>query len=164
MSVEASWQICHVTKSCCSSHIFISIFPNATCRSRQWCRISTIELHNYLVTMKRFHWRRYIGFLPSPPYVCSCMPDQLLKRRNAAYSVRYITQREVSAKLWNVRTYSWSVYTGGNIQIARRLVALSVLSSSLGKEFRNAKANRRGGTSSRCLSCRFIIAALSDQL
>ena len=51
----------------------------------------------------------------------------------------------------------------GYIQTAWRLVAFSALSSSLCKAFCNARANRRGGTSSRCLPCRFITAALSDQ-
>ena len=34
----------HVTKSCCSPHIFVASFPNVTCRSRQWCHITMIEL------------------------------------------------------------------------------------------------------------------------
>jgi len=54
-------------------------------------------------------------------------------------------------------------YNSGNIQTAWRLVAFSALSSSLCEAFRNAKANRRGGTSSWCLPCRFITAAPSDQ-
>jgi len=56
----------------------------------------------------------------------------------------------------------YKYYTGGDIQIAWRLVAFSALSSSLCKEFHNAKANRRG-TSGQCLPCRFVAAALSDQ-
>jgi len=67
MSAEASWQSFHVTKSCCSPHIFIAIFHNVACRSSRWCRISTIELFNYVVTMERFHWGRDIGCLPSGP-------------------------------------------------------------------------------------------------
>ena len=43
----------HVTKTCCSPHIFITSFPNASCRSRQWCHITGIELSKYVVTMKR---------------------------------------------------------------------------------------------------------------
>jgi len=34
-----------------------------------------IELHNYVVTMKCFHWGRDIGCLPSPPY-CVCQPNE----------------------------------------------------------------------------------------
>ena len=77
--------------------------------------------------------------------------------------IQHIIQHEVSARLWNARTYVYKYYTSGNIQIAWRLVAFSALSSSLCKAFRNAKANRRGGTSSRCLPCRYITATLSDQ-
>jgi len=40
---------------------------------------------------------------------------------------------------------------------------ISALNSSLCEEFRNVKANRRRGTNSRCVPCRFITAALSDQ-
>jgi len=58
---------------------------------------------------------------------------------------------------------AYKYYTGGDIQIAWRLVAFSAFSSSLCKEFFNAKANRQGGASSRCPPCRFVTAALSDQ-
>ena len=34
----------HVTKSCCTPHISVASFPNATCRSREWCHITMIEL------------------------------------------------------------------------------------------------------------------------
>jgi len=105
MSAETSWQIFHVTKSCCSPHIFITSVPNATCRSRQWCHITRIELPNYVVTMQRFHWGRDIDCLLSPPYHSSCMSDQLLMWHNAAYSVHY-AQRQASASLWNARAYS----------------------------------------------------------
>jgi len=77
--------------------------------------------------------------------------------------IQHITQREVSARLWNARTYVYKYYTSGNIQTAWRLVAFSAISSSLRKAFRNTKANRRRGTSSRYLPCRFITASLSDQ-
>jgi len=77
--------------------------------------------------------------------------------------IQHITQREVSARLWNARTYVYKYYASGSTQTAWRLVAISALNSSLCKAFRNAKANRRGGTSSRCLPCRFITAALSIQ-
>jgi len=60
MSAEASRQICHVTKSCCSPHIFIAIFHNAACRWSQLCRISTTVLSNYVVTMERFHCGRIL--------------------------------------------------------------------------------------------------------
>ena len=75
------------------------------CWSCQWCHISTTELPNYAVTMKCFHWGGDIGCLPSLPYHCSCMSDQLLLWHNAAYSV-YYTQREISARLWNARAYT----------------------------------------------------------
>jgi len=90
------------------------------------------------------------------------MSDQLMIWHNATY-IQHITQREVSARLWNARTSGNIHYTSGNIQTAWGLVAFSELSSSLCKSFRNAKANRRGVTSSRYLPCRFITAALSDQ-
>jgi len=80
--------------------------------------------------------------------------------------IQHHTQREVTARLWNARKWSWSLYkyyAGGDVQIAWRLVAFSALSSSLCKEFHNAKANRRRGTSSRCLLCYVVTAALSDQ-
>jgi len=53
-----SWKSCH----------------SAACRSRQWCHISTIELPNFVVTMKRFHWGRYIGCVTLLPYhqCCHC--------------------------------------------------------------------------------------------
>jgi len=89
------------------------------------------------------------------------MSDQRLV--GTTLHIQHITQREVSARLWNARTYVYKYYTRVNIQTAWRLVAFSALSSSLCKAFRNANANRRGGTSSRCLPCRFITAALSDQ-
>jgi len=88
------------------------------------------------------------------------MSDQLLIRHNATYSAYYSSS---SARLWNARTYVYKYYTSGNIQTSWRLSAFSALSSSLCKAFRNAKDNRRGGTSSRWLPCRFITAALSDQ-
>jgi len=59
--------------------------------------------------MKRFHWGRDIGCLPSPLYHCSCMSDQLPMWHNAAYSV-YYAQRQVSASLWNARAFSRSSY------------------------------------------------------
>ena len=59
--------------------------------------------------MKRFHWGRDIGCVPSPPYHWSCMFDQLLMWHNAAYSVHY-AQRQGSASLWNARAYSRSTY------------------------------------------------------
>ena len=70
------------------------------------------------------------------------------------------------ARRWNSRAYYRSVYkyyTGGDIEIPWILIAYPTLSSSLCKDIRNAKDNRRGGTSSRCLPCRFITAALSHQ-
>jgi len=79
--------------------------PNATCRSRQWCRISKIELPNYVVTVKRFHWGTNIGCLPLLPCHRSYMSDQLLMWHNAAYLV-YYAQRQVSASLWNATSYS----------------------------------------------------------
>ena len=109
MYAEASWSIFHVTKSCCNPPIFIASFPNATCRSSQWCHITRIELRNYVVTITRFHWGRDIDCLPSPPYHWSCMPDQLLMWHNAACSV-YHAQRQVSASLWNARAYGRSTY------------------------------------------------------
>jgi len=90
------------------------------------------------------------------------MSGQLLIRHSAAH-IQHITQREVSARLWNARKYVYKYYTRGNVQTAWRLAAFSALSSSLCKALREAKANRRGGTSCRCLPCRFIIAGLSDQ-
>jgi len=85
----------------------LASLPDATCRSRQWCHINTIELPNYVVTMKPFHWGRDIGCFLSLPHHCSCMSDQLLMWHNAEYSV-YYTQRQVSASLWNLRVYSRS--------------------------------------------------------
>ena len=70
----------------------------------QWCHTSMIELPNYVVTMKRFHWGTDIGCLPSQPNHCSCMSDQLVMWHNAAYSV-YYTQPEVSARPGNARAY-----------------------------------------------------------
>jgi len=90
------------------------------------------------------------------------MSDQLMIWHNSTY-IQHITQREVSARLWNARIYVYKHYTSGNIQTAWRLVAFSELSNSLCKSFRNVKANRRGVTSSRYLPCRFITAELSDQ-
>jgi len=156
MSAEASWQIFHVTKSCCSPHIFIAIFHsavNAACRSSQWCCISTTQLSI------SYQWNVFIEaeiLVWLPPFTTTCWFDITLH-------IQHITQREVSARLWNVRTYVYKHYTSGNIQTAWRLVAFSSLSSSLCKAFRNAKVNRRGATSSQCLPCRFITAALSDQ-
>jgi len=55
---------------------------------------------------------------------------------------------------------AYSVY---NQPIRRWLVAFSALRSSIDKQFCNSKPNRRGSTSTRCLPCRFVTAALSDQ-
>jgi len=57
----------------------------------------------------------------------------------------------------------YKYYTSGNMRTAWRLVAFSMLGSSLYKAFRDAQANWRGGTSSQCLPRRFITAALSDR-
>ena len=58
----------------------------------------------------------------------SCWFDTMLH-------IQHITQREVSARLWNARTHVYKYYTSGHIQPAWRLVVFSALSSSLGKAF-----------------------------
>jgi len=58
--------------------------------------------------------------------------------------------------LWNATAFSRSVnkyYNSGDIQIAWRLVGFPALSRSPCEEFRNTKANRRGGTSRQLLPC-----------
>jgi len=117
------------------------------CRSRWWCHISATELRNYVVTMKRFHWSIDIGSLPSPPYHCSCMSDQLLMWHNAAYSV-YYTQREESSRLWNTRAYSrrstilkllkYKYYTVADMKV----IARQALTTTVCDKLLNAKATR----------------------
>ena len=162
MSAEASWRIFHVTKSCCSPHIFIAILHNAACRSSQRCRIGAIELSNYVVTMELFIEAEILvaSLHRLNTVVAVCLTSCWF---GITLHIQHITQREVSARLRNARTYVYKYYTSGNIQTAWRLAGFSALSSSLCKAFRNAKANRRGGTSSRCLPCRFITAALPVQ-
>jgi len=124
-------------------------------------RISTIELSNYVVTMERFiEAEILVASLQRLNTVAVCLTSCWF---GIPLHIQHITQCEVSARLSNVRACVHKYYTSGNIQTAWRLVAFSALSSSLCKAFRNTKANEGGGTSSRCLPCRFITAALSDQ-
>jgi len=88
-----------------------------------------MELHSYVVAMKCFHWGKDIGWLPSPLYHCRSAAVCLTSCWcGITLHIQDITQRDVSARLWNARAYSRSVYKycpGSDVHIAWGLVAVA---------------------------------------